>query len=65
MSTFLDTNDLVLLTGRKTKSKQVAALRRMGIQFFVNACGKPVVPISAIDGRREEKKFMPQWNPTE
>jgi len=65
MNTFLDANDLVLLTGRRTKSKQVATLRKMGIQFFINACGKPVVPLSAIDGRREEKKLKHQWNPTE
>lgn len=63
MSAFLQANDLAILTGRKVKSKQIEALRKMGIKFFVNACGKPVVPIAAIEGRKEEKKIIEQWNP--
>lgn len=65
MSAFLEANDLATLTGRKVKSKQIEALRKMGIKFFVNACGKPVVPVSAVEGRKEEKKVIEQWNPPE
>lgn len=50
-STFLSKEDLVTLTGAKTKSKQIAQLRRMGLPFWINALGVPVVPRSAIDGR--------------
>jgi hypothetical protein len=50
---FLTQEDLVVLTGRKVKSKQIEALRRMGLPFHVNACGKPVVARSTIEGRRE------------
>ncbi|WP_454874791.1 DUF4224 domain-containing protein [Paraburkholderia xenovorans] len=51
LSTFLSNEELSVLTGRKVKSKQIESLRRMGIAFFVNAAGRPVVTRSAIDGR--------------
>lgn len=50
MSIFLDQSDVAILTGKKLKSQQVDVLRRMGIVFYVNASGHPVVPRSAIDG---------------
>ena len=49
-ATFLDSDELSTLTGRKLKSYQIEALRRMGVPFFVNAIGRPVVARSAIDG---------------
>lgn len=49
-STFLNTEELATLTGRKLKSHQIEALRMMGIAFFVNAIGRPVVARSAIEG---------------
>lgn len=58
MSTFLNCEDIVFLTGRKTKTKQVEALRKMGLPFWVNAIGKPVVTVSAVEGR----KNVPQKN---
>ncbi len=54
MSTFLPAEDLAILTGRKMKSKQIEALRRMGVAFFVNACGKPVVAQVAVEGGRSK-----------
>jgi len=54
MGMFLTSDDLAQLTGRRIKSKQIEALRRMGLPFHVNACGKPVVPVAAIEGRREK-----------
>ncbi|WP_410594122.1 DUF4224 domain-containing protein, partial [Bacillus sp. SIMBA_074] len=53
--TFLSTNELVVLTGRKLKSKQVEALRRMGLPFFVNACGRPIVTRAAVEGRKVDQ----------
>jgi hypothetical protein len=62
MSMFLTSQDVFELTGRKTKSKQIEALLRMGLPFWINAIGKPVVTMAAIEGRRE----VPQekaWSP--
>ncbi|MDI9683244.1 DUF4224 domain-containing protein [Burkholderia cenocepacia] len=65
---FLSPIELVVLTGRKIKSKQIAALRCMGVPFFVNACGRAVVARSAIEGRatskgRGESGSRGVWNP--
>jgi hypothetical protein len=64
-TTFLDQAELVQLTGRKIKSKQIDALRKIGLAFFVNATGHPVVARSAIDSRsapppKEQKKWAPR-----
>jgi Domain of unknown function (DUF4224) len=53
MSAFLTCQDIAELTGRKVKSKQIEVLRKMGLPFWVNAVGKPVVPVAAIEGRKE------------
>lgn len=53
MAMFLTPDELTELTGRKIKSKQIEALRRMGLPFHVNASGKPVVPAAAIEGRKQ------------
>lgn len=50
-TTFLSKEDVAILTGAKIKSKQIAQLRKMGLPFWVNALGVPVVPLSAINGR--------------
>ncbi|WP_194720778.1 DUF4224 domain-containing protein [Noviherbaspirillum malthae] len=60
-ATFLDENELAEFTGRKFKSKQIEALRKMGIAFFVNAVGKPVVTRSAIEGKKEQIQHQPKW----
>lgn len=60
---FLDEKELIVLTGRKMKSKQIAALRDMGVPFRVNASGHPVVTKAAIEGRREEPLPRPKWIP--
>lgn len=49
MSIFLDPDDVARLTGKKTKSGQIAYLRDKGFLFYVNANGHPVVPKSAIE----------------
>lgn len=50
MSMFLTKEEVAELTGRKTKAKQIEHLRRIGMRFWVNALGNPVVPRSAIEG---------------
>lgn len=57
---FLTPDELAELTGRKIKSKQIEALRRMGLPFHVNAVGKPVVSAAAIEGR---KQMQPEPKP--
>lgn len=53
MAMFLTADELAELTGRKIKSKQIEALRRMGLPFHVNAAGKPVVSVAAIEGQKQ------------
>ena len=48
---FLTPDELALLTGFQRKGRQVEQLRRMGIAFYVNACGRPVVARTSIEGR--------------
>jgi hypothetical protein len=64
MNTFLDPTEIVTLTGRKFKSRQIDTLRRMAIPFFVNATGHPVVARAAIHGAREvEPEQKKAWVP--
>lgn len=53
MSTFLTLDEVATLTGRRIKSKQVEQLRTMGIAYWVNAIGRPVVTVAAVEGRKE------------
>lgn len=66
MDTFLTTDAVVRLTGRRRKSKQIEALRTMGLPFWVNAIGEPVVTVAAVEGRREAQRektwVMPRRN---
>lgn len=62
MSTFLPSAALFELTGRKHKTKQIEALRRMGLPFWINALGKPVVSCAVIEGRKEAAKPK-KWTP--
>lgn len=55
-ATFLEGWEIAELTGRKIKSKQIEALRKMRLPFFVNAAGKPVVVRSALEGRKDAPK---------
>lgn len=51
---FLSEAEITTLTGRKMKSHQVRALQQMGLPFFVNAIGRPVIARSAIEGGKQE-----------
>lgn len=59
---FLTRDEVATLTGRKIKSKQIEELRRMRLTFWVNADDRPVVPRSAIEGRKPDPKpEVKQW----
>ena len=62
MSIFLSHEDLRELTGYTVRAKQIEQLRRMGIAFFVNGCGRPVVTFSAIEGRKQPEQTA-TWKP--
>jgi hypothetical protein len=57
---FLTKDELATLTGRKTKSKQIEALRKMHIPFFVNANDAPVVARVTVEGKKESPRVK-QW----
>lgn len=61
-TTFLEQEELSMLTGRKVKSKQIEALRKMGLPFWVNAVGKPVVARTTVEGKKEPTPVK-QWEP--
>lgn len=49
--TFLDSGEVKELTGRTKIALQIAQLSKMGVPFFINAVGRPIVPRAAIEGR--------------
>ncbi|MDR0233377.1 MAG: DUF4224 domain-containing protein [Zoogloeaceae bacterium] len=62
-SMFLSPDDVAALTGRKSYRKQIEQLRAMAIQFWINARGIPVVPVSAVTG--QSKPAAPEkWTPS-
>lgn len=60
---FLDDEALRLLTGYKIARLQIGQLRRMGLPFFVNGAGKPVVPRASIEGKKQVKQPESNWKP--
>ena len=62
MSRFLTETELIAYTGRQWKSKQIAALKKIGVAFIINACGKPVVTVAAVEGRKEAP-IVKTWEP--
>jgi hypothetical protein len=63
---FLTDEELVRLTGRKMKSKQIEALRKMAIPFFVNALGQPIVARAQFEpGQKNSTAEAPRkaWVP--
>lgn len=63
---FISNEHLEKLTGKKQKSQQIAQLRKMGIPFFINASGHPVVTVVAVEGKAQstkktEKPWTPKW----
>lgn len=62
-SAFLSGQDVAILTGRKLKSCQVVQLRKMGIPFYINASGRPIVTRSAVEGL-PPNIIKTTWEPT-
>lgn len=58
---FLEPEEIAMLTGRKFKSRQIDALRRMGVAFFVNATGHAVVTRTAIEGKAKTTALKKEW----
>lgn len=64
MSMFLTKEELAILTGRKKKNLQLEQLRKMGVPFFVNAVGVPVVARVVIEGvPKAEPPLKVPWIP--
>lgn len=74
MDTFLSAEELVALTGIKTgknvKGKtvrreqlQADCLRNMGIPFYLNARGRPIVVRANIMGRPTAEQPKQAWQP--
>lgn len=61
---FLTREEISILTGRALKSMQIEQLRRMGISFFVNGAGRPVVVRSAIEGTGVSQEQSRGWSPS-
>lgn len=51
---FLEPDEIRVLTGVAQKAKQIEQLRRMGIPFYVNASGHPVIARTAVEGGRKD-----------
>lgn len=61
---FLDQAQLCGLTGRKRKDGQKKWLAEHGYKFEVNALGRPVVLVSAVEARLGGKlrtRVEPKW----
>ncbi len=58
----LDADELRQLTGRTRADAQIAALRRMGIAFWINAANKPVVARATLTGGAAAAP-APSWEP--
>lgn len=52
MSEFMEPEDIVKLTGRTQRAMQIRALKKMGVAFFVNDIGRPVVLWDVVKGKQ-------------
>ena len=62
MDTFLTDAELRYLTGFIQPKKQAEQCRRLGIPFFTNARGRPVVSRDIINAK-PPKKAQAAWQP--
>ncbi len=60
---FLSADEIATLTGRKVKSKQIEALRAMGLPYRVNATGHPVVTSASVEGQKNAPAEVKKWVP--
>ncbi|MFS2007985.1 DUF4224 domain-containing protein [Duganella sp. CT11-25] len=62
--TFLTPDEITVLTGRKSKSRQIEALRAMSVPFFVNGIGHAVVARSTVEGGKSViEPLKKEWIP--
>jgi hypothetical protein len=62
--TFLEPDEIRVLTGKAQKAKQIEQLRRMGIPFYVNASGHPVIARVTVEGgRKDQPETLKPWRP--
>ena len=60
---FLNADELKALTGFAQRARQIAQLRQMGIAFWVNGAGRPVVPRAVIEGSKAAPQPAKTWEP--
>ncbi|MCL2076302.1 MAG: DUF4224 domain-containing protein [Betaproteobacteria bacterium] len=63
MIEFMTRENIAALTGRRSRARQIIALRNMGIQFYINDRGYPVVPETAITGAKPAAPEPQKWQP--
>lgn len=70
MALFISKDEVAELTGIKRgrdgktrEQMQVNQLRVMGIAFFVNASGRPIVTQIAVEGGTQTKQVKQGWQP--
>lgn len=61
MSRFLEPADVELLTGYVMASKQLKWCRNNGVQAYLSARGKVLIPVAAIEGKAPANE--PDWKP--
>lgn len=60
---FLTDAQVTRLTGEREKGAQIGWLKANGVRHWVNAQGKAVVPVSAIDAPWKPPEEQPGWSP--
>ena len=60
---FLTPEELQTLTGYAVRIKQIAQLRKMGIPFRINGCGRAIVTRVAVEGGAEIAPPAAVWQP--
>ncbi|MDB5851084.1 MAG: hypothetical protein JWP29_4836 [Rhodoferax sp.] len=67
---FLDEDEVAVLTGIKMGrggmsrgERQIAALRTMGIPFYKNAIGRPIIARSLFEHHQGAPPPAPKWLP--
>lgn len=65
MDTFLTPEEIKILTGWTSPKKQIEQLRKMGIPFYCNGRGKPIVVRAILDSGKTKtpENTTPKWNP--
>lgn len=66
MEQFLTDAELERLTGYRSAKKQAEHCRKLGIPFFPNARGKPIISRDVINGTVKAAKAKPEkpaWQP--